>query len=139
MYEPPFGACFMDASPIDITEVPAAQELAKAVAEDIDRQFMATITQTVGFAVDKDELIKALNYDRDQYNKGYRDGYLSGEHSVHCRDCKHYNTDPEGWCDMHSHYHDDEWGPCFDPDDYCSYGEFGEKDVDLWEGEDDPN
>lgn len=24
--------------------------------------------------VDKDELIKALRYDRDQYDKGYRDG-----------------------------------------------------------------
>jgi hypothetical protein len=28
----------------------------------------------VGVNVDKDELIKALKYDRDQYDKGYRDG-----------------------------------------------------------------
>lgn len=27
-----------------------------------------------GFDVDKDELVKALQYDRDQYNKGYQDG-----------------------------------------------------------------
>ena len=25
--------------------------------------------------VDKDELIKALNYDRNQYEKGYKDGF----------------------------------------------------------------
>lgn len=42
---------------------------------------------------------------------------------VRCKDCKHYNTEPDGWCDIHSHYHDDDWGTCFDPDDYCSYGE----------------
>lgn len=30
--------------------------------------------QEYGIEVDKDELIKALRYDRDQYDKGYRDG-----------------------------------------------------------------
>lgn len=28
----------------------------------------------VGFYVDKEELLKALKYDRDQYDKGYEDG-----------------------------------------------------------------
>ena len=32
------------------------------------------VVQHYGFNVDKDELMKALNYDRDQYNKGYQDG-----------------------------------------------------------------
>ena len=32
------------------------------------------IEQAIGYKVDKKELIKALNYDREQYNKGYRDG-----------------------------------------------------------------
>ena len=32
--------------------------------------------QDYGIAVDKDELIKALQYDREQYEKGYRDGLL---------------------------------------------------------------
>lgn len=31
--------------------------------------------QNVGFHVDKEELAKALQYDRGQYNKGYKDGY----------------------------------------------------------------
>ena len=30
--------------------------------------------QGVGVNVDKDELLKALKYDRQQYNKGYQDG-----------------------------------------------------------------
>lgn len=29
-------------------------------------------------SVDKDELIKALTYDREQYDKGYSDGYIKG-------------------------------------------------------------
>ncbi len=90
----------MEAQPLDITEVPVAQNFAKAVAEDIDRELFATINE----------------------------GYAKGEHPVHCRDCKHYNTEPDGWCDMHSHYHDDDWGTCFDPDDYCSYGEHREEE-----------
>ena len=28
----------------------------------------------IGIDVDKDELVRALNYDRNQYEKGYRDG-----------------------------------------------------------------
>ena len=33
-----------------------------------------TIIQNYGINVDKDELIKALQYDREQYDKGYADG-----------------------------------------------------------------
>lgn len=33
------------------------------------------VVQEVGINVDKDELIKALQYDREQYGKGYSDGY----------------------------------------------------------------
>ncbi len=32
-------------------------------------------TQSVGIGVNKEELIKALSYDRDQYEKGYENGY----------------------------------------------------------------
>lgn len=34
--------------------------------------------QRVGVDVNKDELLKALKYDRDQYNEGYQVGYSSG-------------------------------------------------------------
>lgn len=32
------------------------------------------IEQAIGYKVDKEELIKALQYDREQYDKGYKDG-----------------------------------------------------------------
>ena len=34
--------------------------------------------QRYGFDVDKEELAKALNYDRKQYEKGHTDGYNEG-------------------------------------------------------------
>ena len=37
-----------------------------------------TAVQNVGISVDKDELLKALAYDRDQYEKGLKDGYARG-------------------------------------------------------------
>lgn len=42
--------------------------------------------QKVGIYVDKDELIKALKYDRDQYEKGYKD---REKDIVRCKDCIH--------------------------------------------------
>lgn len=36
--------------------------------------FVCSISQSVGYDVDRDEMIKALNYDRNQYQKGYEDG-----------------------------------------------------------------
>lgn len=46
----------------------------------------------VGFNIDKDELLKALNYDRDQYEKGYDDGRSARDSEiVRCKDCKHRN------------------------------------------------
>ena len=32
----------------------------------------------VRYDIDYDELLKALRYERDQYDKGYHDGYLAG-------------------------------------------------------------
>lgn len=36
----------------------------------------------LGIHVDKDELVKALNYDRHQYLKGYRDGLAEAEKRI---------------------------------------------------------
>lgn len=32
------------------------------------------IKQAIGYEIDKEELIRALHYDREQYDKGYNDG-----------------------------------------------------------------
>ena len=42
--------------------------------------------QRIGVNVDKEELLKALAYDRDQYMKGYND---RDHEIVRCKDCKH--------------------------------------------------
>jgi Zn-finger nucleic acid-binding protein len=46
--------------------------------------------QKVGVNVDKDELIKALQYDRAQYQKGYND---RDKEIVRCKDCEFWIND----------------------------------------------
>lgn len=41
---------------------------------DLESECMKSI-QRYGFDIDKEELAKALKYDREQYEKGYTDGY----------------------------------------------------------------
>ena len=72
--------------------------------------------QKVGINVDKDELTKALQYDRGQYQKGYND---RDKELVRCRECRFKTvTDSPSW---------DYW--CkrnernVDEDDFCSDGE----------------
>jgi len=50
----------------------ALKKQAESVGEMYDRYVLCTI-QKFGIEVDRDELVKALRYDRDQYNKGYND------------------------------------------------------------------
>jgi hypothetical protein len=77
--------------------------------------------QSYGITVDKDELIKALAYDRNQYDAGYRDALAT---IVHCKDCQHcalsYNdkrfgeqTQPVRMCLLGGHV--------TTLDDYCSW------------------
>lgn len=49
------------------------EDIAHQLAKQEDENYMYTINQTVGYSVDKEELIKALRYDRQQYEKGYED------------------------------------------------------------------
>lgn len=55
-------------SPIHLTITPPQ------IDTDVLENTLLTITQECQIDVDKDELIKALRYDRDQYNKGFEDG-----------------------------------------------------------------
>ena len=61
-------------SPITRIENQLLEEMVKK-EED---QFMCEVRQTIGYSIDKSELIKALNYDRDQYERGYQDGRSAG-------------------------------------------------------------
>ena len=52
------------------------------ITKDIQSKFengVMTYMQDIGIYVDKGELVKALAYDRDQYEKGYREGRFAAE------------------------------------------------------------
>lgn len=81
-------------SPIDV--------LYKNVETSFENGVLNAI-QKVDIIVDKEELIKALKYDRDQYRKGYEDGVLvetRGRWIIHepmhmhsiCSCCGYYNA-----------------------------------------------
>ena len=95
MYEPP----------IHLYEAPM-----KAIIEHRENAIYAKIQDAIDVQVDKEELIRALKYDRDQYNKGYADGIADArEEIVHCRECKIQSV-----CKMA------QW---LGEDGYCSVGE----------------
>ena len=75
--------------------------------------------------VNREELIRALKYDRDQYHKGFSDGRMSGrferdEEIVRCADCKYWQDNNDGYP-----HEECRWGHGETPDanDFCSYGE----------------
>lgn len=60
-------------SPITTMITEVQDNIAKQFAEQTENMVYEEIRQ-VGIHVDKDELLKALQYDRNQYSKGYADG-----------------------------------------------------------------
>ena len=65
-------------SPIEIVMRPIIQH---QIAKEQDEQIYKAVV-SVGINVDKDELIRALQYDRNQYREGYNDGYRDGKESA---------------------------------------------------------
>lgn len=59
-------------SPITMYMGQMQEEIEKQETE----QLLLTVNQTIGFDVNKEELIKALQYDREQYTKGYSDSKI---------------------------------------------------------------
>lgn len=79
--------------------------------------------QKYGITVDKDELLRALRYDRDQYYKGFSDGWIRGlENLVRCKDCKHYCPLNNGYCTHGTGL------MVLDENQFCSYAERKEND-----------
>ena len=68
----------------------------------------------VGVDVDRNELIRALRYDREQYEKGYRDGMEAAKETmvevVRCKDCISRES-----CVLYEMDEDDDW--------FCADGE----------------
>lgn len=90
----------------------------KAIFEQVNEQFEGEVlkaVQSVGFDVDAEELAKALQYDRNQYFRGFRDGAQAYEDTiVFCKDCVECFTvrEEELWCGGHEVY----------PNGYCAWG-----------------
>lgn len=59
-------------SPINIIEI---QDSFVSEIKEKTEEMVFTEIKRIGIDVNKEELIKALQYDRGQYEKGYSDGY----------------------------------------------------------------
>lgn len=93
-------------SPIEVIQ----SQMRSQIEGEIYRAVM-----NVGVNVDKDELLKALQYDRGQYQKGYED---RDSQVVRCKDCQFYNegrNEVDAWmqCRLHSMN--------TSPDEFCSW------------------
>ena len=66
-------------SPIQITVSEMVTKMEDAL--------MVEITRKVGCDIDRDELIKALQYDRAQYDKGFADGKRAAEKHGYWSEC----------------------------------------------------
>lgn len=64
-------------SPIKILQDKIATDFARKIDEET-REAIYEATKRIGITVDDNELLKALRYDRGQYDKGYEDGFYDG-------------------------------------------------------------
>lgn len=82
----------------------------KTIADNVRKQledYVMNVIADVGIKVDKDELIKALKYDRNQYEKGFQDGvnskkfgywHITKDGFIICSECKEENTETSNFC-----------------------------------------
>ena len=76
-------------SPVTIWE--DVSRFADKIVRERDEYIFSQIRTVVD--VDRDELIKALEYDRDQYYKGYKD---RDAEIVRCKYCEHHKDEEPG-------------------------------------------
>lgn len=65
----------------DIADISSYESPIRMIVSEMETQMekdTLTAIQRYGIDVDKEELIKALNYDRRQYEKGYAYGFEAG-------------------------------------------------------------
>ena len=88
-------------SPIEIFTTDIQTQIMKQQEEEIYKAIV-----NVGINVDKEELLRALQYDRWQYEKGYADGKADAmAELVRCKDCEECAESSFGYfCDKHIAY-----------------------------------
>ena len=89
------------------------EEMVMKFNDDLENAIVTHVTEKCHIHVDKDELFKALRYDRGQYQLGYFHGYQAClDDRILCKDCKYHKGTQ---CDK-------KIGIWFN-DDYCSSAE----------------
>ena len=94
-------------SPISILEI--ADSVIKKQNELLENNLIYEIKQKYYINIDKEELIKALQYDREQYDKGYHDGKAEGKkkgrwiinsdgYYPYCSECKYEPKEMTHYC-----------------------------------------
>lgn len=53
-------------------------EIQSKMIKDQEDELLIEASQVVGYTIDKEELIKAMNYDRNQFAQGYEKGHETG-------------------------------------------------------------
>ena len=95
----------------------------KVIQGELETQLEGEILKAVhrvGVTVDRDELIRALRYDREQYQKGFDDAREDAVVVTRCKDCEHLvNATVNGNGFLICDISDMETAP----DDFCSYGD----------------
>lgn len=92
----------------------------KVFQGNLEMQFDGEILKAVQRAditADRDELIRALRYDREQYQKGFDDARKGVVPVVRCEDCKYHYDCGVHFCNRLRMNCPD------DSDFFCSYGE----------------
>lgn len=89
-------------------------EIVEKMSNQIEKDIMEVVLNC-GIKVDKDELVKALSYDRKQYEKGYADGQRAGERMAKVKTVEKPNVFKCSECGQY--FHSTAWGSSVE---YCS-------------------
>ena len=110
-------------SPITIIES-TIDSFTKSIIKQKDDAVFAEIQHSFGVDLDRDELIRALKNDRDQYEKGYADGKADAMNElVRCKYCYYYGEKypGHGYCKYFDTLRID--------NDFCSSGQRRDNDT----------
>lgn len=55
------------------------QQIAQEITERRENEIFCHIEEALGFDIDRDELVKALKYERDQFSRGFEAGYSAAK------------------------------------------------------------
>lgn len=106
-------------SPIELLVTDIQHQIVQQQDEQIYQAVMSFIPN-----INREELLKALAYDRDQYNRGYDDGRQDAQDElVRCKVCKHLVLTAEGEHDPDDCVCDYWMTDGLTDSDFCSRGE----------------